>query len=85
MSHLHKVKSKTNPPTKENSEDMRPSPKLKQRSQSINASPHTSTSQLSASITGKKRRYSSNGKLFLQITFGNASRFTAPIKVQIFE
>ena len=36
--YLHKVKSKTNPPIKENSRDMRLLPRLQQKFQSVNAS-----------------------------------------------
>lgn len=36
--HLHKVRSKTNPPRRENSMDMRPPPKPQQRSQYVIAS-----------------------------------------------
>ena len=82
---LHEVRSKTNPPRRESSGDMRPPPRPKQRSQSVNASPQTQTSQPSASVAGKRGRSSSNSRPPLQTTSGNASRFTAPAKVRIFE
>ena len=82
---LHEVRSKTNPLRKESSGDMRPPPRPQQRSQSVNASPQAQTSQPSASAVGKRGRSSSNGRPPLQTTSGNASRFTAPAKVQIFE
>ena len=82
---LYEVRSKTNPPRRESSGDMRPPPRPQQRSQSVNASPQAQTSQPPASAAGKRGRSSSSSRLPLQTTSGNASRFTAPGKVQIFE
>ncbi len=82
---LHEVRSKTNPLRKESSGDMRPPSRPQQRSQSVSASPQAQASQPSASTAGKRGRSSSNGKPPLKTTFGNASRFTALAKVQIFE
>lgn len=64
---------------------MRLPSKPQQRSQSINASPQTQIFQPLESVASKKRRSSSNRKSSLQTTSTNASRFTAPNKVQIFE
>ena len=85
MEGIHEVRLKTNPLRKENPGDMRPPPRPQQRSQSVTASPQIQSSQPSASGAGKRGRSSSSGRPPLQTTSGNASRFTAPSKVQIFE
>ena len=82
---LHKIRSKTNPPRKENPRDMRPPLKPQQRSQSVNASPQIYSSQPSASGAGKRGRSSNSGRPSLQTISENASRFTALVKVQSFE
>lgn len=81
MPRLNEVRSKTNSLRRESSKNMRPPPKSQQRSQSINASPQSQTSQLSASVIGKNRRSSYNGRPLPQIFAGNASRFTTQGKV----
>ena len=85
-SRLYKVRSNTPPPQRtENLRDMRPLPRPQQRSQSVNASPQAPIPQPSVSMGGKRGRSSSNDRPPLQTTSGNASRFTAPAKVQMFE
>lgn len=64
---------------------MRPPLRPQQRSQSVNASPQAPIPQPPASIGEKRGRSSSNDRPPLQTASGNASRFTAPAKVQIFE
>ncbi len=64
---------------------MRPPPRPQQKTQSVSASPQVQASHPSASAAGKKRRSSNNDRPPLITTSENASRFTAPAKVQIFE
>ena len=64
---------------------MRPPSRPKQRSQSVNASPQAQNPKPSASSMRKRERSSSNSRPPLQLTSGNASRFTSLAKVQIFE
>lgn len=86
MPRLYKVRSNTPPPQRtENPRNIRPPPRPQQRFQSVTASFQAPIPQLSASIGEKKRRNSSNNRPLPQTTSENASRFTALVKVQIFE
>ena len=82
---LHETNSKTFSQRRESSKDMRLPPRPQQRSQSLNASPQAQTPKPQITTSGKGGGSSNNGRPLLQTTSGNASRFTAPAKVQIFE
>ncbi len=82
---MHETSLKPTLQRRESRKEMRPPPRPQQRSQSINTSSSTQTRRHSAPSADKRGRSSSNDRPSLQTTFGNASRFTAPAKVQIFE
>ncbi len=82
---LHETSSKPTLERRESLREMRPPPRPQQRSQSVNTSSPTQTPRPSTPSASKRKRSSSNDRPPLQTTSGNASRFTAPAKVQIFE